>query len=234
MTTKIIEPNGDIVLTLKLGWSDISTQYEKEVQKAVDEAELQGFRKGKAPRDLVEPRLDKTKLYSQAIEGLLPQVYNDALKEHDLHPIIQPKVKLEKGEEGQDWEFSATTCEIPEATLPKDYEAGISKLEIKEGDDKLTKIVEYLRTNSEVKVPDVLVEEESNHRIAALADNVTRLGMNIESYLQAKKLTSSDLKAQTATEARADLEVEFVLEKVRTTKELKERKETLDFLLSLV
>lgn len=234
MTNITREPNGNIKLTLNLSWGDILAQYEKEVVKAVEEAEIEGFRKGKAPRDLVEPRLDKTKLYSRSIEALLPDIYNQAVKDNNLRPILQPQVRLEKGEEGQDWEFSAITCEVPTVTIPQDYETSVKKIELKETDEKLVKIIDFLRSNSTVQIPDLLVEEEANHRLAALADNVTKLGMNLESYMQAKKITADELKAQTALEARADLEAEFILEEVRKNKDQKTRKETLDFLLSLI
>ncbi len=218
--------NGNIELRFTIAWTNIEAQYEKVVEEAVTNTEMEGFRKGKAPRNLVEPKLDKTKLYAKAIEQLLPEVYSLALKEHSLNPVLSPHVHLEKGEEGQDWQFVATTCETPQVTLP---DLGPLK-EQKELADK----VEWLHKSSTVKVPDLLVEEEANHRLSALAENVTKLGLTTEQYLASKKIDIEGLKAQTASQSKADLEVEFILEEIRKANSFKTRKETLDYLQGLV
>lgn len=226
MTSINRELNGNIVLTLKLEWDAISSEFTKVLDDAISNTELPGFRKGKAPKDLVEPKLDKSKLYSKAIESLLPVAYSASIKEHNLKPILTPQVQLVTGEENKDWEFTATTCELPAATLP-DLTA------IPKG-GKLEDAVSWLQENSKIQVPDMLVDQEVNHRLSALVENVTKLGMSIDSYLQSKKMTVEDLRAQSAVEARVDLSTEFVLEELRKFKSFKTRKETLDFLLSLV
>lgn len=227
------QENGNIELKLVIPWTDIQKEYEKVVNEAVENAEVEGFRKGKAPRDMVLPRLDQNKLYSRSIERLLPPVYSSAITEHNVKPIIQPHIHLVSGEEGKDWTFTAVTCELPVATLPENFTEELKKL-AKDGEDKLTPQITWLREHSTVKVPDTLIEEESNHRLSGLADNVTRLGLSMDSYLQSRKLTPETLRAQTADQARTDLETEFVLEAVRNAQKLQNRKETLDFLQSLI
>lgn len=226
--------NGNIELKLTVPWSNVQSQFQKELDQAISETEVAGFRKGKAPREMVEPKLDKSKLYSQAIQALLPQVYSQAVKDNQLKPIIYPQIHLTKGEEGTDWEFTALTCEIPAVTLPANYREEISKLPKEPTDTKLERIIDHLRTKSSVKTPDLLVEEEANHRLASLIENITRLGLTTESYLQTRKLTPETLKAQTAAAARSDLEVEFILDQVRQEQKLENRKQTLDFLIGLV
>lgn len=226
--------NGNIDISLTIPWSDIKKAYEAEVDAAVQNAEVTGFRKGKAPRDLVEPKLDKDALYSQVIRKLLPDIYAAAVKDHSLMPILNPKVALTKGEEGSDWEFIATVCEAPPVTLPEKYSDEIKKLKPKEESKKLETVLDYLHQKSKVKVPDLLIEEESNHRIAHLVENITRLGLTTENYLQTKKLTPEDLKAQTTTQTRTDLEMEFILNQIRLDQKLEDRKKTLDFLTSLI
>lgn len=210
--------NGTIELNLVIPWSDIHKAYEKEVDEAVANAEIQGFRKGKAPRSMVEPKLDKSHLYSHSVQHLLPEAYAAAVKAANLKPILYPQIKITKGKEGQDWEFQAITCEAPSVILP----------------DKLSPDLNILRQKSQVKVPDLLVEEEANHRLASLAENITRLGLTTESYLTSKKLTPITLKSQIAQSSRTDLETEFILLHIQNDHKFPDRKSTLDFLQKLV
>lgn len=207
--------DGSVEIPLTVPWAEIQTALEKEIQKAVDEAEISGFRKGKAPRNLVEPKLDKSHLYSHAIEHLLPETYSKAVKEAKISPILYPKITLIKGQEGQDWEFKATTCEIPEVNLQFPLKTGK---------------IDELRKEARVKIPNILIEEEANHRLATLAENLSGLGLTTTSYLQTKKLTLETLKSQMSQTARADLETEFILSHIQNEQKLPDRKSTLEFL----
>lgn len=226
--------NGTIEITLTVPWDTVRSAYEQAVTQAIAAAEISGFRKGKAPRDLVEPKLDKTKLYSESIQTVLPSVYKDAITSNHLQPLIQPHLSLVKGEEGQTWEFLATLCEAPVVTLPADYKTELTKLSKEPKDTKLSRILEYLTSKTPFQVPDPLVEEEANHRLSALIENITQLGLTSEKYLEAKKLTPETLKANLASESRTDLAIEFILNQVRTDEKLADRAKTLEFLQSLV
>ena len=80
----------------------------------------------------------------------------------------------------------------------------------------------------------MLVEEETNHRLSNLAENITRLGLTIDQYLQTKKLSPETLKSQLASQSRADLEVEFILQHIQKQQQLADRKATLDFLTGML
>ena len=117
----------------------------------------------------------------------------------------------------KDWIFSAITCEAPKVTLPKKLLP-------------LDKLIPACR----VLIPDLLVEEEANHRLARLVENLTQLGTSVDQYLSTKKLTAAELKAQLASQTRADLTTEFILLEVQTTQKLADRTKTLEFLKSLI
>lgn len=191
--------------------------YESVVKEAVAGAELPGFRKGKAPRNLVEPKLDRNQTLSHTLSHLIPKEYAAAVKEHSLKPLLNPQIKIVSGKEGEDWIFSAITCEAPAVTLPKK----LAPL------DKLIPACKIL-------IPDLLVEEEANHRLNALVENLTQLGTSVTKYLSTKKFTPPELKAQLASQARADLTAEFIILEVQKIQKLADRSKTLEFLKSLV
>lgn len=209
--------NGNLELTLTISWSRIQEAYEKAVDEAVSEAEVPGFRKGKAPKNLITAKLDHNQTMSHALGHLIPEFYAQAVKDHKLKPILYPQVKIVSGKEGEDWVFLATTCEAPEVKLPEPL-----------------KPLEKLAEEVKVVIPDILAEEEANHRLAILAENVTQLGMTVDQYLSTKKLTAQDLKAKLAQEAKHDLKIEFILLEVQKSQKLEDRPKTLEFLKNLV
>lgn len=217
-TSQLSRPlNGNLELTLTIPWSRIQKAYDSAVDEAVADAQLPGFRKGKAPRSLVEPKLDRNHTLSHALGHLLPDVYAAAVKEHDIKPLLNPEIKIVSGKEGETWTFTATTCEAPKVILPK----------------KL-KPLDKLIAETRVLIPDLLTAEEANHRLAALVENVTQLGMTIEQYLSTKKMTAEELKAKLAQDAKSDLVSEFILLEVQKAQKLPDRKATLEFLQKLV
>lgn len=208
--------NGNIELTIVLSWDKISKTQEKLVSEAVDQAELPGFRKGKAPRKAVEAKLDKSQILSQAISQELPKAYMAVVEEQKLKPVLYPQIQVQHGKEGEDWQFLAITCEAPEIVLPELPKIG-EKIDMQK-----------LLETSQVKLSDLIIESESNHRLNQLAENLTSLGTTVEKYLESKKMTVEDLKAKTATEAKKDLQTEFVLQRLQVELKTKTRQETLD------
>ncbi|HBC72650.1 MAG: Trigger factor [Candidatus Amesbacteria bacterium GW2011_GWB1_47_19] len=219
--------NGNIEITLILPWVDISKGISDQEKKAAGSAQVPGFRKGTAPKKLVEPLIDKSRLLNEAVRELLPQIYARTVAEHQLKPILYPHIHIDKGVQDQDWQFTALTCESPAVTLsfPLKFPPDIKDVSAK---------LELLRHNSSVKIPDMLVEEEANHRLSNLAENITRLGLTIDQYLQTKKLSPETLKSQLASQSRADLEVEFILQHIQKQQQLADRKATLDFLTGML
>lgn len=202
--------------------------YEDVVQKATQQAELPGFRRGKAPRNLIEPKLDRSETFSRALQDILPGAYQAAVKQHGLRLILYPKLQVTQAREAQDWMVTAISCETPPVVLP-DYRKDLPG-SVKD----LPDILDYLLKNTRVDLPSVLVEEETNRRLAILAENLTGLGMTIQSYLAQKKLTPESLKNQFAQQAKNELTLEFSLASIQSGEKLENRQKTLDFLTTLL
>ncbi|MEK9201210.1 MAG: trigger factor [Patescibacteria group bacterium] len=224
--------NGNIEIPITLPWVDVQREFDHQIDDAVAKAKIEGFRPGKAPRELVAGKLDQNDLVTHAIQHLLPEVYAKAIKEAGIKPLVYPHLRLVSGKQDEDWQFIAVTCETPVVNLPEDLKLTQLPADLSR-ENKLDRVITELRKYAP-QIPDVLVEEESNHRLGALAENITKLGMNMDQYLSSKKLTLEDFKAKAATEAKSDLEVEFILQKAQDLYKKKDRKETLDHLLSMV
>src|SRR5258706_16241209 len=88
--------DGTITLSITVPASNVEKAWEEEVQHMVKPATLPGFREGKAPRKLVEEKLDKEKIREEVLKKTLPSAYLDAIKAHGIPPIINPKIHVEK------------------------------------------------------------------------------------------------------------------------------------------
>jgi trigger factor len=60
----------------------------------VQRTEVPGFRKGRAPRQMVERHLGRERLVHEALDMLIPEAYNQALEEHQVEAIDQPRLDI--------------------------------------------------------------------------------------------------------------------------------------------
>ncbi len=89
---------------------------EKALKKLAKDVEIKGFRKGQAPINLVKTNLGAAKIFDEATNEVLNEVYVKALDEHKLEPIDNPDVKVTKLSEDE-FEFSISLIVFPEVTL---------------------------------------------------------------------------------------------------------------------
>ncbi|MDO4487766.1 MAG: trigger factor [Eubacteriales bacterium] len=78
---------------------------------------IPGFRKGKAPKDMIEKIYGKGVFYEDAVDEVLNDTYTDALKEADIDPASRPQVGIETLEEGKDFVYTAEVAVKPEVKL---------------------------------------------------------------------------------------------------------------------
>ncbi|HHY40139.1 MAG TPA: trigger factor [Syntrophaceticus sp.] len=112
--------------SLEKNQAKIHVEVEEEVvAKALDQAYrkvvkrvvIPGFRKGKAPRPILEARLGKEVLYEEALEILLNDAYKKAVQETAIEPINQPEIDVVQLEEGKPFIFDAKVEVLPEVKL---------------------------------------------------------------------------------------------------------------------
>ena len=76
-----------------------------------------GFRKGKAPRKMIETLYGEGVFYDDAFELLFPDVYEEAVKEYDLHPVDRPQIDVDEIGAGKDLKFYLEVFVRPDVTL---------------------------------------------------------------------------------------------------------------------
>src|SRR5947199_6366134 len=99
-------PTSEAVLEVDLTWEELEKASEKAYRKLVQKVDVQGFRRGKAPRSLLERRLGKEYIYQEGLDELITETYRSAIKEHELNPITKPELEAPVFEMGQPYHFS--------------------------------------------------------------------------------------------------------------------------------
>jgi len=98
---------------------------EDKFERAIDRAYLKirnkfnvaGFRKGKAPKKIIELNYGESIFYEEALNILLPEAYEEAVKELELEPVDQPQVDIEQLEKGKPVILKLDVTVKPEVSL---------------------------------------------------------------------------------------------------------------------
>ncbi len=228
--------DGTIELTITIPWQDVQKSYDHVVAEIVQKTELSGFRKGKAPKKLVEEKLDRGETYEEVLKHVIPEVYSKAVTEQKLHPIVTPKIELKEATEKKDWVIRALTAEKPEIALGE-YKKALSHLkaskakkiwvpgqEPAKGEEKeeetkptLEELLTTLFQSVKVSIATILIDHEVNRLLSELIDQTKKLGLTVEQYLSSTGKTAESIRHDYEEQAKRTLTLEFALEKIADT-----------------
>jgi len=138
-------PTSEAVLDIEISWDEMEKASDKAYHKLVKKIDIQGFRRGKAPRSLVERRLGKEYIYQEGLDDLISDAYRDTLKEHELTPITQPKLDAPEIELGQPYHLSLTVPIITPVTLGDYRSLHFEREEVGVTSEEVDKELEALR-----------------------------------------------------------------------------------------
>jgi len=96
--TKDKTENSQAYLTIEMDPEETEKSVESAYKRMVKSARVPGFRKGKAPREIFERYVGKASLLEEALNSMVPQAYEDAIKEQELEAIAQPEIEVTKME----------------------------------------------------------------------------------------------------------------------------------------
>ena len=149
-------------LTIEVSAEDLDKAMEKAYQKQKSRISLPGFRKGKAPRKMIESMYGKGVFMEDAVNSLVPQEYTKALGECDLEIVSQPEINVTQMEPGKALIFTADVAVKPEVTLGDYKGVEVPKSEIAVTDEEV---------DAEVKK-----EQDKNARTVEVEDRAAANG----------------------------------------------------------
>ena len=87
-------PGSQVVLEIEIEPDQMERSLDRAYRRLVQRAEIPGFRKGKAPRDMLERHVGRERLVHEALDMLIPEAYNKALDEQQIEAIDQPRLDI--------------------------------------------------------------------------------------------------------------------------------------------
>ena len=108
-------PDRQAILHIEVDNDRLDDYMHRAYQRLVQRTNIPGFRRGKAPRALVERFVGRDYMLDEALEGLVPAVISDAVREQDLEPAATPRVSIIEREPTV--KLDATIALRPEVTL---------------------------------------------------------------------------------------------------------------------
>ncbi len=221
METKIEkQPNNVYHVFVKDNAEEIQKYFDAALKHESEHTEIKGYRKGKAPLNMVKEKVEKSQLRSHALNEYLPVIYQKLMSENRLKPILQPRFEIIKFEEGSEAEIKIVIIEKPEIELG-DY---INYLKIKiaslakESNErsKLTndEIIKELVKNGKAGIADILIDEETDRYMSSLIDQTAKLGLTIDAYLKSVNKTPEQLRTEYRRSAEENLKAEFLLTEI--------------------
>lgn len=107
----------NVTLHIEVPAADAKKTSAAAVKNLANKVNIPGFRKGKAPRMILESFLGKDAVKEEIKEAIINKAYNEALDEQKLTPVTQPDIDVKSEEAGKDFVFDATFTKKPEVTL---------------------------------------------------------------------------------------------------------------------
>ncbi|MBQ7031629.1 MAG: trigger factor [Bacilli bacterium] len=155
-------------------WTKCLDNAFKKVNKDI---EIDGFRKGAAPKDVYLKKYGVESLYGEAINEAINVAYKELLETNDLHPIIEPAVDVTGISDGSVI-FKFTIITKPEVKLASYKDLGVKKEKAKVSKEELNAEIETLRT----QLAEVVVKEDG---VVANGDTVV---IDFDGYVDGRAL----------------------------------------------
>jgi trigger factor len=124
-------------------------RFEKGLQRAFAKNarrfNIPGFRRGKAPRYMVEKFYGEQVLYEDAINDVCPEAYDQAIEENDIHPVDRPEIDIKQIGKGQALIFTAKVTVKPEVELGQYKGVEVKKADAAVTDEDVEKEIDAIR-----------------------------------------------------------------------------------------
>lgn len=152
-------------LTIEVSAEEVEKAIQSVYQRTRKQITLPGFRKGKAPRQLIEKMYGKDVFYNDALDMLLPSAYAKALDEckNEIEEVVsRPELTIEQMESGKPLIFTATTAVKPQVTLGEYKGVQVEKAPIEVLDAEVD--------------AEITREREANSRMVTVEDRAVEVG----------------------------------------------------------
>ena len=137
-----------VKLTIEVSAEDFENAMQQAYLKNRNKIQIQGFRKGKVPRSIIERMYGPEVFYDDAANSVIPDAYENALESEEgkaLDVVSQPEIDVEQIEKGKPFIFTAVVAVRPEVTLGEYMNLGIEKKTAEISDEEVEQELQKTR-----------------------------------------------------------------------------------------
>ena len=134
-----------VKLNVTVPFDELGKEIDQAYKAIAQQVNIPGFRRGKAPRQLIDARFGRGPILEQVVNDMLPTRYEQALAENDLNPLGQPDIDVTKIEDNDVVEFTAEIDVRPEIEVPDFTQISVTVPELKVDDAAVDAELDTLR-----------------------------------------------------------------------------------------
>ena len=251
----MIAPN--TIIPIEVDAQTAQEAYKKVLKKLSTRVKLAGFRKGKVPSHLAEKQLGEEQIIRQALDIVVPSLYQETIKSQKKQPLTTPEFNIVSAQKGESWKLEAHIAEAPEVSV-KGYEKLVSQAresaqkewesqqkekpkeeaaekpmspeqtERQQRDFILQHIYQKLITELKVAVPELMVKREAEYELEQLVKQLRQFNLTLDDYLQRQNRTFQDLSAEIAAGALGRLQLSFILQSIQKEADITIKEEAIN------
>jgi len=105
-------------LTVEVPFEELKPSLDRAYREVAQKLRVPGFRPGRVPPRVIDQRLGRGPVLEQAVNDAVPQLYGQALEEHDVYALGQPQLEITKLDDGKELAFTAEVDVRPKFDLP--------------------------------------------------------------------------------------------------------------------
>ena len=132
----------EVILSVEMDATDEDPYIDRSYRRTVGRLNIPGFRKGKAPRSIVESYVGRIALVQEALDFMIPETLNQALQEQEIQAFVEPRVEVTELEPVS---FTATVPLEPTVELGGFYSVRLEKEAVEISEEEVVQVLERIR-----------------------------------------------------------------------------------------
>lgn len=226
-------PKSQVEIIVEISADDFAGFAQKALEDIAKEAEIPGFRKGAAPKEMVKAKIGEQKIMDRAAALAIDDSFPKAAAENNIEPLGYPQISILKLAPGNPFEYKAIAAVYPQAKLP-DYKKISAELEFKapevsEEDIKRLKmekerharrhwredLLGKLAEDSKMEIPEILVAGEAQKAMEDFKERVPKMtGMDFAEYLKKIGKTEVQVREDIAKDSETRIKRFLILQEI--------------------
>ena len=139
------EPASRVVLEIDVAEDAVTRAMDQAYTQLVRRVQVPGFRRGKAPRPILERHVGTETLREEALRELVPQQYSEAVAQTGVSPVARPSIEIKDAPDGKGLHLTATVDVYPAITLPEYRQITVAREHAPVTDTDVDRAIEDIR-----------------------------------------------------------------------------------------